>query len=207
MKIILTIKTPNMRQILAFPLVVLALVSCSKKSSTDETSPPIDPGKKYTINYDLSNQIVKTSVNNNTLNLDYYEQVNFIVDPSEYGRLWALILTEDFSKTNLNGLHFSALNEEGTYATDWVSQNLNNVHSSQKTTIDTTINGKTYKKIKVSRVFKYISSFANQQAAIDKQNDLIANAKNDSVGFSTSYYYSGVYSLPNTGSAKIVYTK
>jgi hypothetical protein len=196
-----------MRQILTFALLMLVVASCSKQSKDDETSPPIDPAKKYTINYDLNNQIVVTSVTNNTLNLDYHEQVNFIVDPSEYGRLWALILTEDFSKANLKGLHFSALNEEGTYATDWVSQNLNNVHSSQKTTIDTTIGGKAYKKIKVTRIFKFISPFASQQAAIDKQNDLVANAKNDSVGFSTSYYYSGVYSLPNTGAAKIVYTK
>jgi hypothetical protein len=197
-----------MRQTLTFALLMLTIASCSKQSSKDDnTTPPIDPAKKYTINYDLNDQIVKTSVTNNTLNLDYYEQVNFIVDPSEYGRLWALILTEDITKSNLKGLHFSALNEEGTYATDWVSQNLNNVHSSQKITIDTTIGDKTYKKIKISRIFKFISPFTNQQAAIDKQNDLITNAKNDSVSFSTSYYYSGVYSLPNNGSTKIVYTK
>lgn len=194
-----------MKRFLTFALLITIISSCSK-STADNTTPPIDPSKTYSIDFDLNNQIVMTSVTNNTLNLDYYEQVDFIVDPVEYGRLWALILVEDFSKSNLKDLHFSALSNENVYATDWVSQNLNNVHPSQKTVIDTTIGGKGYKKIKIARLFKFISPFSTQQDAINKQNSLLQTTQ-DSVTFSSSYYYSGVYSKPKTAGAKLIYKK
>lgn len=189
-----------------FKFALLILIAGCKKESAQKTDPTIDPTKTYKMDFDVTNQIVKTSVEHNTLHLDWYENVNFIVDPKEYGGLWAVFVKEDFSKTNLSGLHYTALNEYGSYATDWVSQNLNNVHPTQKSIVDTTINGTTYTKIKLTRALNFTSKFSSAQAAIDKQNALL-QVKNDSISFSCFFYYKGVYSLGNGVTTGVNYTK
>jgi hypothetical protein len=202
MKTLANYKTPNMKRILSIALVTIIFSACTKNSK----EVPIDPNNPYTIKFDVSDQVVKTTVDQDTLRLDFNQVVNFLVDPTEYQRSWALHLTQDFSNSYLNGLHFTALANSAGVATDWVPINLNDVHPSQKTTSETTVNGTKYIKVTITRLFKFVSVLSSNQAAIDKQNALVQD-KNQSVAYSAFYSYNSVYSLPNNNVAKIVYTK
>ena len=91
-------------------------------------------------------------------------------------------------------------------AVDFVSRNLNNVHSSQKSAVDTTVDGKKYVKVKLARTFKFRNTLASNQAALDKQNALLQTTT-DSVKLSSFYYYSGVFSAPNVKNVRLLYTK
>jgi hypothetical protein len=202
MKALPNYKTPNMKRYLSIALFALAFSACTKNNK----EVPIDPTKAYTIKYDVQDQVVKTTVDKDTLRLDFNQVVNFLVDPIEYQRSWALHLTQDFSNSYLNGLHFTALANSAGVATDWVPINLNDVHPSQKTTSETTVNGTRYIKVTITRLFKFVSVLSSNQAAIDKQNALIQD-KNQSVAYAAFYSYNDVYSLPNNNVSKIVYTK
>lgn len=202
MKTLANYKTPNMKRILSIALITIIFSACTKNSK----EVPIDPNNPYTIKFDVSDQVVKTTVDQDTLRLDFNQVVNFLVDPTEYQRSWALHLTQDFSNSYLNGLHFTALANSAGVATDWVPINLNDVHPSQKTTSETTVNGTKYIKVTITRLFKFVSVLSSNQAAIDKQNALVQD-KNQSVAYSAFYSYNSVYSLPNNNVAKIVYTK
>jgi hypothetical protein len=202
MKTLANYKTPNMKRILSIALETIIFSACTKNSK----EVPIDPNNPYTIKFDVSDQVVKTTVDQDTLRLDFNQVVNFLVDPTEYQRSWALHLTQDFSNSYLNGLHFTALANSAGVATDWVPINLNDVHPSQKTTSETTVNGTKYIKVTITRLFKFVSVLSSNQAAIDKQNALVQD-KNQSVAYSAFYSYNSVYSLPNNNVAKIVYTK
>jgi hypothetical protein len=202
MKTLANYKTPNMKRILSIALVPIIFSACTKNSK----EVPIDPNNPYTIKFDVSDQVVKTTVDQDTLRLDFNQVVNFLVDPTEYQRSWALHLTQDFSNSYLKGLHFTALANSAGVATDWVPINLNDVHPSQKTTSETTVNGTKYIKVTITRLFKFVSVLNSNQAAIDKQNALVQD-KNQTVAYSAFYSYNSVYSLPNNDVAKIVYTK
>jgi hypothetical protein len=202
MKTFANYKTPNMKRYLSITLFALAFSACTKNSK----EVPIDPNNAYTIKYDVKDQIVKTTVDKDTLRLDFNQVVNFLVDPTEYQRSWALHLTQDFSKSYLNGLHFTALANSAGVATDWVPINLNDVHPSQKTATDTTVDGKKYIKVTITRLFKFVSVLSSNQAAIDKQNALVQD-QSQSVAYAAFYSYNSVYSLPNNNVSKIVYTK
>jgi hypothetical protein len=202
MKTLANYKTPNMKRILSIALVTIIFSACTKNSK----EVPIDPNNPYTIKFDVSDQVVKTTVDQDTLRLDFNQVVNFLVDPTEYQRSWALHLTQDFSNSYLKGLHFTALANSAGVATDWVPINLNDVHPSQKTTSETTVNGTKYIKVTITRLFKFVSVLSSNQAAIDKQNALVQD-KNQTVAYSAFYSYNSVYSLPNNNVAKIVYTK
>jgi hypothetical protein len=191
-----------MKRILSIALVTIIFSACTKNSK----EVPIDPNNPYTIKFDVSDQVVKTTVDKDTLRLDFNQVVNFLVDPTEYQRSWALHLTQDFSNSYLNGLHFTALANSAGVATDWVPINLNDVHPSQKTTSEVTVNGTKYMKVTITRLFKFISVLSSNQAAIDKQNALIQD-KNQTVAYASFYSYNSVYSLANNDVTKIVYTK
>jgi hypothetical protein len=203
MKILFNYKTPTMKYFLSVSLFILILAGCTKQNATDV---PIDPNNPYTIKFDVNDQVVKTTVDNDTLRLDFSQVISFLVDPTEYQRSWALHLTQDFSNSYLNNLHFKALANEAGVATDWVPINLNDVHPSQKTASDTTVDGKKYVKVTLSRVFKFYSPMGTQQAATDKQNSLLQTT-NQTVTYASFYSYNSVYSLANTKVVKIVYTK
>jgi hypothetical protein len=194
-----------MKHLLTGALFILILAGCSKNSS--DNTPPIDPNKKYTISYEVNDQIVKTSVTNDTLHLDMYEKLYFIVDPTEYAYSWALHLQENFSSSYLNNLGYTCLSDQGVFAYDFRSENLNHVHSTQKSVSDVTINGKNYKKVRLERTIQFFSVFPNNPtAAAAKQNELVATT-NQTVTFSSFYVYNDVSSSPNTTTAKLVYTK
>src|SRR6476469_7035537 len=181
-----------MKRYLSIALLTLILSACTKNNK----EVPIDPNNAYTIKFDVKDQVVKTTVDNDTLRLDFNQVVNFLVDPTEYQRSWALHLTQDFSNSYLKGLHFTALANSAGVATDWVPINLNDVHPSQKTTSETTVNGTKYIKVTITRLFKFVSVLNSNQAAIDKQNALVQD-KNQTVAYSAFYSYNSVYSLPN----------
>jgi len=192
-----------MKQLLSFALCVLILSACTKNNSKDVA---IDPNNAYTIKFDVKDQVTKTSVTQDTLHLDFNQVINFLVDPTEYQRSWALHLTQDFSHSYLNNLHFTALANEAGVATDWVPVNLNDVHPSQKTTSDTTVDGKKYIKVTLTRLFRFFSVLGSNQAAIDKQNALIQD-QSQTVEYAAFYSYNTVYSLANKYTSKIAYTK
>ncbi|GEM_PF-2541746 len=197
-----TPKTPHMKQFLICALTLFIFSSCKKDNGTE----PLDPTKAYTIKYEVGDQNVKTRVGNDTLYLDYYQVVNFLLDPKEASNSWALMLKQDFSKSYLNGLHFTALASTQGNATDWVPINLNDVHPTQKTTTNVTVNGTQYVRVTLSRVFNFHSKLNTPQAAIDKQNALLQTST-DVVSFDAFYSYGNVYSLANTTTAKLAYTK
>jgi len=197
-------KAPKMKQAVILGLLISIFASCSKESG--DKTPPIDPNKQYTIVYDVANQVVKTSVINDTINLDFEERINFLVDPTEYTYSWAQFLEEDFSRTYLSGLHFALLSDENVMAVDFVSRNLNNVHPSQKSAVDTTVDGKKYVKVKLARTFKFRNILSSNQEAINKQTQLLQTTT-DSVKLSSFYYYSGIFSAPNIKTVRLLYTQ
>ena len=192
-----------MKHFLSISFFLFILAGCTKQNEADV---PIDPNNPYTIKFEVADQIAKTTVDKDTLRLDFYQLVHFLVDPIEYKRTWALHLAQDFSNSYLNNLHYKALANASGVATDWVPINLNDVHPSQKTATDTTIDGKKYVKVTLSRLFKFYSPLGNQQAAIDKQTTLVQTT-NHTVKYDSFYSYNDVYSLPNTKVVKITYTK
>src|SRR5215831_10728466 len=162
-----------MKQLLTGALFILVLAGCSKQSGNN--TPPIDPTKQYTISYELSDQIVKTSVSQDTLHLDMYEKLYFIVDPTEYSYSWALHLQENLTNSFLNNLDYTCLSDQNVYAYDFRAENMNNVHTSQKSVSDVTINGKNYKKVKLERTIQFFKVFSNNPSgATAKQNELVA---------------------------------
>ena len=192
-----------MKQLLTGALFVLVLAGCKKSDNT----PPIDPNQKYTINFELNDQVVKTNVSHDTLFLSMFEKMYFLVDPTEYSYSWALHLQEDFSNSYLNNLHYTCLSDENVYAYDFRTENLNNLHPSQKSVSDVNVNGKNYKKVLLQRTVQFFSVFTNNpSAATAKQNELIGT-QNQTVRLSAFYFYNDVSSSPNITTAKLVYTK
>jgi len=192
-----------MTKVFACAALSVLIASCQKNPAD---TPPIDPGKQYSINVEAPDQIVRTKVEGNILKLDHHEKVHLLVDPVEFGRSWSLALEEDWSGTNLHNLDYTTMNEFGTYAHNWRPGNVNNLHPSQKTVIDTTVGGKRYKKLKIERIIHFYKEFPSQQAATDKQNQL-TTVTNEVAKFKGYYTYNGVSSLPNLGNGKLVYVK
>jgi uncharacterized protein YcfL len=182
-------------------LTIFALAGCTKQNQ----KATIDPNKAYTMKYQSNDQIVKMRVSNDTLRLDFHEQIDLLVDPKEYANTWALDLIEDFSKSYLNGLHFDALASAAGYAHDWVPINLNDAAPGQKTSTNVTVDGKQYVKVTISRVFEFYNKLGSNQAAITQKNTLLQTTT-DVVTYKAFYSYDNVYSLSNNGTFKIVYT-
>src|SRR5947209_7512910 len=108
-----------MKPIITALSFVIVFASCQKQNG----DVAIDPTKKYTRTLNLSDQVVKTSVSNNTLHMDYYESANLLVDASVYHRTWALHLKEYYFKSQLSPFHFQSLSEDNTVTNDWVADN------------------------------------------------------------------------------------
>ena len=194
-----------MKRILTYAALSILIASCSKGAG-DAGTPQIDPSQSYSIKVEAGEQIVKTTVENNRLKLDHNERIDILVDPNEYKRLWAVALEEDWNGTYLNGLDYTILNEFGTYAFNWRAGNLNNVHSSQKSVTDVTVDGKRMTKISISRTFHFYKDFPNQQAATEKQNQLLQTT-NETGRFRGYFTYNGVNSQPVQANGTLKYTR
>lgn len=191
-----------MKKMLSLLLMIIIYSSCAKPA---KETPPIDPAKTYTIRYNTADQVVKTSVRNDTLHLDFYQKINFLLDPTEAGYTWSLDLIQDFSKSYLKDLHFNAIANSAGYAHDWVPIDLNTVAPGQKTVSSVTVDGKKYTQVTLNRVFEFYNKMGTQQAALNQQNALLQNTS-DVVIYKAFYAYNNVYSLSNDGTFKIVYT-
>lgn len=187
------------KMILALFVAVIAF-GCTKNNQQAK----IDPNKAYTMKYQTSDQTVKMRVSNDTLWLNFYENINVLVDPKEYANSWALDLIEDFSKSYLNGLHFNALASAAGYAHDWIPINLNDAAPGQKTSSNVTVDGKQYVQVTIKRVFEFYSPLGSNQAAQNQYNTLLQTTS-DAVTYKLFYSYDNVYSLSNNGTFKIVY--
>lgn len=194
-----------MTKVFTYAALCITLASC-QKGAGDNSTPPIDPSKSYSVSYEIPDQIVRMKIENNTLKMDHYEKVHILVDPVEFSRAWALSLDEDWNGTSLYNVDYVAMNEFGTYAYNWKAGNLNNVHPSQKSVIDTTVNGKRFKKVKVERIIQFFKDYPTQQAAIDRQNALL-QVRGEQAKFKSFYTYSGVTSLPVIGNGNLIYIK
>lgn len=158
-----------MKKIILPVFMLLVYTSCVKPVQ----EVPLDPNKAYTIKYKNDDQVVKTSVVNDTLRLDFYQKINFLLDPDEFSHSWALDLIQDFSKSYLKDLHFDAVATPAGYAHDWVPVNLNDVAPDQKSISTVTVDGKKYTQVSLSRVFEFYSPLGSHQAAVDQQNRLL----------------------------------
>ncbi|MGZ3853267.1 MAG: hypothetical protein ACXVBX_10790 [Flavisolibacter sp.] len=183
-------------------LLALTIFGCSKQKQ----EPVFEPNRTYAMKYTMDDQIVKTRTNGDTLHLDFYENVNLLVDPSDFSGSWALIIQEDFAKSNLDKLEYWAQATPTLYAHDWVPSNTNDVAPGQKTVSNVTVDGKKYVKVTIARVFEFYNILSSPQAAIDKQNTLLQTTT-DNVSYKTYYMYNGGFSLSNDATLKIAYTK
>lgn len=182
-------------------LSILTIVSCSKSKET----PKLDPNKRYYMKYETGDQIAKMRVSNDTLRLDFYENINVLVDPNDYKNTWAMHLIEDFSQSYLKDLHFDALATAAGYAHDWVPVNLNDAAQGQKTSSNVTVDGKQYVKVTIARKLEFYNKLGTNQAAVDQKNTLLQTT-NNTVTYKSFYSDGTGYSLSNDGNFKIVYT-
>ena len=188
------------RMILA--LSILSIVTGCSKSNVKEK---LDPNKAYFMRYDAGDQSVKMRVSNDTLRLNFYENINLLVDPKDYANSWAVHLIEDFSNSYMNGLNFDALATAAGYAHDWVPINLNDAAPGQKTTTNVTVDGKQYVKLTIKRLFEFYNKLGTNQAAVNQQNALLQTT-NHSVIYKAFYSDGNGYSLSNDGTFKVVYS-
>lgn len=185
---------------LILPLLLLTLYSCTKSPAE------FDPNRAYTIKYQADDQIVKTRVINDTLRLDFYQKLNFLVDPDEFGNSWALHLEQHFTNSYLKDLHWDMVASPAGRAHDWVPINLNDVHPAQKTISNVTVDGRKYVQVSLNRVFEFYNVLASNQAAISQQNTLLQTT-NHFVIYKSYYSFNSQYSLSNDQNFKLVYTQ
>lgn len=192
-----------MKKMILPVLSVVLYASCAKPA---KETPPIDPTKSYTIKYNNPDQVAKTRVSNDTLRIDFYQKINFLLDPTEATYTWSLDLIQDFSKSYLKDLHFDAIaNTAGVYAHDWVPIDLNTVAPGQKSISNVTVEGKKYTQVTLNRVFEFYNKMGTHQAALNQQTALLQN-NTDVVIYKAFYAFNNTYSLSNDASFKIVYT-
>lgn len=191
-----------MKQIL-FVAFIISMVGCSKKSIGVAQ---LDPNKQYFMKYVQTNdQVAKLNVRNDTLRISFNEKIVFLVDPNDYANSWAMHLTEDFSKSYLNGLHFDALATAAGYAHDWIPVNLNDAAPGQKISTNVTVDGKKYVQVSISRTFEFFNKLGTREAALSQQNTLLQTT-NDVVTYKAFYSDGSGYSKSNDGTFKIIYS-
>jgi hypothetical protein len=182
-------------------LSVFIIVGCSKPKAPVK----FDPNKKYYMEYQTNDQLASLSVRNDTLRINFHENISLLVDPTDYNNSWAIHLKEDFSQSYLKDLHFNALAWAAGYMYDWVPVNLDDAAPGQVTATNTTVNGKNYVKVTITRVFEFFNKMGTAQAAQNQLNVLLQTT-NQSVTYKM-FYSDGIgYSISNDGTFKIIYS-
>ena len=187
---------------LSIALLALIVFSCGKPQVAETK---LDPNKKYYMEYQTSDQLATMTVSNDTLRINFQQNLVFLVDPNDYTNSWAIHLVQDFSQSYLGDLHYTALASAAGYSYDWVPINLNDAYPGQKTATNVTVNGKNYVKITVSRVFEFFNKMGTAQAAVNQQNTLLKTS-NNTVTYKAFYSDGTGYSISNDGTFKIVYS-
>lgn len=174
------------------------------KTNNPLPSAPIDTDAFiHQITFSAPFQLVVMSVADAKLTMIYYENVDVLIPSDGYTLSYALHLTEDFSHSSLAKLDYTTVDEAGDVNFDWVDDNLNNV--SNKTISDTTVNSIAMKKISVNRQFTFTEDFADNKAAIAKEDSLY-KLQNETISFSSYVYFTKTYPA-TTMSAVINYFK
>lgn len=186
---------------LSVVLLIFVIAACSKPN----TAQKLDPDKKYYAEYQTGNQSATMFVCNDTLRIDFHENIIVLVDPNDYAHRWALHLIQDFSQSYLTGLHYNALASAAGYAYDWVPVNLNDAAAGQVTSTNVTVNGKQYVKVNVARTFEFFNKMGTAQAAQNQLNSLLQST-NQSVTYKLFYSDGNGFSISNDGTFKIVYS-
>ena len=182
--------------------VPFAFTNCRRNKNDVQ----FDPNKAYTVKYQADAQIVKTAVTNDTLRLDFYQKVGLLVDPYDYSHTWSLCLIQDFSNSYLKDLHFDTPSNATAsgYVHDWIPVNLNDVAPDQKTITNTTIDGKQYVLVTITRLFKFYSPLGSHDEAVAKQNQLL-QTKGDNVAYKAFYSFNNIYSVSNNTNVNLLY--
>ena len=198
-------KNIHMKYLIPILLVFFVLTGCKKsndvvppsgtkvitKSSNPLPSAPIDTDAFiHQITFSAPFQLVVMSVADTKLTMVYYENVDVLIPKDGYTLSFALHLTEDFSHSSLAKLDYTTVDEAGGVDFDWVDDNLNNVID--KTVSDTTVNSIAMKKINVNRQFTFTEDFADNQAAIAKEDSLY-NINTETIRFSSYVYFTKTY--------------
>ena len=208
-----------MKYLIPILFVFFVLTSCKKSNDTIPAgkgtkgitqtnnplpSAPIDTDAFiHQITFSAPFQLVVMSVADTKLTMVYYENVDVLIPNDGYTLSYALHLTEDFSHSSLAKLDYTTINEAGDINVDWVDDNLNNVID--KKVSDTTVNSIVMKKISVNRQFTFTEDFADNKAAIAKQDSLY-KLQNETISFSSYVYFTKTYPA-TTMSAVINYFK
>ena len=191
-----------MKYLIPILFVFFVLTSCKKSNDVQPSgditkinnplpSAPIDTDAFiHQIAFSAPFQLVVMSVADAKLTMIYYENVDVFIPNNGYTLSYALHLTEDFSHSSLAKLDYTTVDEAGDVNFDWVDGNLNNV--ANKTVSDTTVNSIAMKKINVNRQFTFTETFADNKAAIAKQDSLY-NLQNETISFSSYVYFTKTY--------------
>jgi hypothetical protein len=196
----------------AFWILAVAIIFTScKKANLDPivgekplesvTTLPTKP-KSFDINFELPAQIAVTKVDQHKLTIIYTEKVRLLVDTTEYITSWGLHLTENFSSSALANYDFTTVSQHGIKTFNWVDDNLNNVIIKAKK--DTTVNGKTYKKVTVERDFTFAKEYPDVLAATEAQKALLLR-KDDIINFTSFYYSTNKEMVPASALTKVQY--
>jgi len=151
-------------------------VSTRNGSGGTTTATPVNA---TTINN--ANQIVKVSLNNKTLTMNYYENINLLIRKDSLAKSYSIIFNEDFKSTQLGKYNYTIVGKGGTVTTNYAESNLNNVTISG--TKDTTMNSVVYTKISFNRNFIFTGTF-NTSTEAGAQYDYLINNK-ETIYFST----------------------
>jgi hypothetical protein len=203
---------------LILPAILSAMIfaSCSKKTDVTIANPVVTATTAkdtstistdnliHTIVFNMGLQVVKTSVTNQTLTLQFNENVNMYITADGLGQSYSIHLFENFQQSQLAGLDFTTVNQSGVPTLDWVDDNLNNVIL--KTVSDTLVNNVPIKKINVSRPFTFTKTFDSNQSAINQQNTLL-NQYNDKVSYKAYCYFNQKTYVADSVSVNMVYVR
>jgi hypothetical protein len=200
-----------MKIILSAILIAMIFTGCSKKTDVTPTYPVVQAKAKdttttisvdnliHTIVFNAGLQVVKTSVTNQTLTLQFNENINMYITADGLGLSYAVHLFENFQQSQLAGLDFTTVNEYGNTTFDWVDVIL-------KTVTDTVVNTVAIKKINVSRPFTFVKTFDSNQSAINQQNMLLTKY-NDKVTYKAYCYYNQKTYVADSVSVNLVYVR
>ena len=187
---------------LTIVLCAFLITACSKPKTTQKK---VDPNKKYYMEYQTNDQSAALFVRSDTLRIDFHENISILVDPNDYANSWAIHLIEDFSKSYLEDLHFTAIATAHGYSYDWVPINLNDAAPGQETASNVTVNGKQYVKVNIVRTFEFFNKMGTAQAAQNQLNTLLQST-NQTITYKLFYSDGTGYSISNDGTFKIVYS-
>ena len=180
-----------MHKLLPFIFIIALFAGCTSSKINNPTpanggkDDTTKPGTQYAVKLNIANQVVNTAVGHDTLYLVYTEKADIIINKDEYENSSAVHFKEDFSKSTLNGFHFTTLNEKGEFIYDSIDDNLNNVKLKTASTI--VIDGKEMVKLHLERVFIFFKAYKQPALAVEAQTNF-TNASKDVITFS-SYIY------------------